>query len=87
MPVALYMDENVSRTIADELRKQGIDVITIQEDGLMGVPDSDILDRATQLNRVVFTYDLILLARSATAMERECSVLWINSCTSLACSC
>ena len=54
MPVALYMDENVSRTIADELRKQGIDVITIQEDGLMGVPDSDILDRATQLNRIIF---------------------------------
>jgi len=58
MPVALYMDENVSRAITDELRRQGIDVITIQEDGLMGASDSDILARATQLQRVVFTYDL-----------------------------
>ena len=64
MPVALYMDENVSRAITDELRRQGIDVITIQEDGLMGASDSDILDRATQLQRVVFTYDLNFLSEA-----------------------
>ena len=62
MPIALYMDENVpGKHVTDELRKQGVDVITIQEDGLMGASDADILDRATQLQRVVFTYDLNFL--------------------------
>ncbi len=71
MGIAFYMDENVSgKDITDELRKQGVDVITVQEDGLMGAPDSDILDRATQLQRVVFTHDVDFL-REASRRWRE----------------
>ena len=36
---------------------RGIDVITVQEDGRTGTPDPILLDRATELNRVVFTQD------------------------------
>jgi predicted nuclease of predicted toxin-antitoxin system len=57
MPVALYMDEQVSRKITKGLRAFEVDVLTIREDGFAGMPDVDILDRASHLNRVVVTYD------------------------------
>ena len=65
MAVALYMDENVSKAVTNELRRQKVDVIIIQEDGLMGAPDSDILDRDTQLQRVVFTHDVDFLREAS----------------------
>ena len=71
MAIALYMDENVSgRDITDELRKQGVDVLTVQEDGLTGASDPDILDRATQLGHVIFTHDVDFL-REASRRWRE----------------
>lgn len=65
MAVAFYMDENVSKAVTNELRRQKVDVITVQEDGLMGAPDSDILDRATQLQRAVFTHDVDFLREAS----------------------
>ncbi|MFO0950675.1 MAG: DUF5615 family PIN-like protein [Isosphaeraceae bacterium] len=53
----LYLDEHVPRAIAEGLRLRGIDVLTVQEDGLRGYPDPAVLDRATELGRVVFTQD------------------------------
>jgi hypothetical protein len=58
MPIAFYLDENVDGAIATELRKRGVDVITAQEDGSGGLRDDRLLTRASQLNRVLFTYDI-----------------------------
>ena len=57
MTLALYMDEHVPRAITTALRLRQIDVITVQEDGLTGSRDPQILDRATELERVLFTQD------------------------------
>jgi hypothetical protein len=57
MPVAFYMDEQVSRKITKGLRTLEVDVLTVQEDGFDSMPDVDILDRASYLNRVIVTYD------------------------------
>ncbi|WP_254565443.1 DUF5615 family PIN-like protein [Oscillatoria sp. HE19RPO] len=57
MTIALYMDEHVRRAISNGLKLRGIDVITVQEDGKNGIPDSILLERATELNRVIFTQD------------------------------
>lgn len=57
MSLALYMDENVHGAITAGLRLRGIDVITVQEDDRSGFPDPEILDRATELGRVVFSED------------------------------
>jgi predicted nuclease of predicted toxin-antitoxin system len=57
MTIALYMDEHVRRAITNGLKLRGIDVITVQEDGRNGTPDSILLERATELNRVIFTQD------------------------------
>ncbi len=51
------MDEHIRRAITNGLKLRGIDVITVQEDGRTGTPDPILLDRATKLNRVVFTQD------------------------------
>jgi predicted nuclease of predicted toxin-antitoxin system len=57
MPIALYMDHNVARQITDGLRLRQIDVITALEDGTTTLPDPELLDRATALERVLFTHD------------------------------
>ncbi|MGC1526173.1 MAG: DUF5615 family PIN-like protein [Phormidesmis sp.] len=62
MSVALYMDENVPRQIAVGLRLRDIDVLTVQEDNRAGMLDSQVLARATDLQRVLFSRDDDLLA-------------------------
>ena len=57
MSLDFYMDEHVPRSITSGLRLRNIDVLTVQEDGRTGFPDRQILDRATELNRVLFTQD------------------------------
>lgn len=56
------MDENVSRQITSGLRLRNIDVLTVQDDNCAGLSDPQILDRATQLQRVLFSRDDDLLA-------------------------
>jgi hypothetical protein len=51
------MDENVFGAITKGLRRKQVDVLTVQEDGKSGYPDPMILDRATELERVLFTQD------------------------------
>lgn len=57
MGLRLYMDESVSRPITVALRRQNVDVLTVQADGLTGMADEDVLNRATDLGRVIFTQD------------------------------
>lgn len=69
MTLSLYMDVNVRAEITSQLRQRGIDVLTSQEDGTRESTDSALLDRATSLNRVMFTRDADLLAE-ATMRQR-----------------
>ncbi len=64
MSLALYMDEQVPRQITAGLRLRGIDVLTVQEDQLVGIPDPILLDRATELQRVMFSRDDDFLAEA-----------------------
>jgi predicted nuclease of predicted toxin-antitoxin system len=57
MTIALYMDEHVHKGITDGLREREVDVLTVQEDNRTSTPDPIILDRATELQRVMFTQD------------------------------
>ncbi|MEM7116987.1 MAG: DUF5615 family PIN-like protein [Chloroflexota bacterium] len=57
MTIAFYADEHIKRAIIDGLRLRDVDIVTVQEDGFRAVDDPLILDRATQLNRLVFTND------------------------------
>lgn len=65
MAVAFYMDAHIPVAIAHGLRFNGVDVLTAQEDGATILPDPELLDRATALQRVLFTFDDDLLAEAA----------------------
>jgi hypothetical protein len=55
------MDHHVPAAITAALRRQGIDVITAQEDGSDQLDDDLLLDRARQFDRVLFNQDRDLL--------------------------
>ncbi len=57
MSLALYMDENVHQDITHEVRQRQVDVLTVQEDNRAGLSDPEVLDRATELERVLSTQD------------------------------
>lgn len=58
------MDEHVSRAVTVGLRRRGLDVLTVQEDGRTGASDEVILDRAFELSRVLFSQDDDLLVEA-----------------------
>jgi len=59
------MDVHVPLTIAEALRRRGVDVLRAQEDGAERLEDADLLDRASALQRVLFTQDDDFLAEGA----------------------
>ena len=59
------MDVHVPRAITVALRARGVDVLTAQEDKTALLPDSELLDRASALRRVLFSRDEDLLAETA----------------------
>jgi predicted nuclease of predicted toxin-antitoxin system len=55
------MDHHVHAAITEGLRRRGVDVITAHEDGAAAFEDERLLQRATQLGRVLFSQDKDLL--------------------------
>ncbi len=64
------MDVHVRRAITTGWRLRGVDVLTAQEDGAQRFSDPELLDRATQLKRILFSQDRDLL-REARLRQRE----------------
>lgn len=64
MSVAFYMDQHVHNAITRGLRRRGIDVLRVQDDGHDRADDDVILQRAMTLGRVVFTQDDDFLAHA-----------------------
>ncbi|MBI4823850.1 MAG: DUF5615 family PIN-like protein [Nitrospirae bacterium] len=65
MAVKLYMDAHIPKAITNGLRLRGINVLTAQEDNADKLSDPELLDRATALSRVLFTFDDDLLVEAA----------------------
>jgi hypothetical protein len=55
------MDVHVKRAVTDGLRLRDVDVLTAQEDNAAELDDDKLLDRASELNRVLFSQDDDLL--------------------------
>jgi len=62
--IRLYVDAHVPASVTVGLRLRDEDVLTAQEDGADHLPDSSLLDRATELGRVLFTEDRDLLVEA-----------------------
>lgn len=69
MSIKLYSDVHVRRAVTVGLRLRGVDVLTAQEDGAGEFDDPQLLDRATELGRVLFTQDDDLLKEAARRQE------------------
>jgi predicted nuclease of predicted toxin-antitoxin system len=53
----LLADENILPEVIIFLRKLGLDVDSVAEQGKFGLPDTDVLQQATETGRVVLTHD------------------------------
>jgi predicted nuclease of predicted toxin-antitoxin system len=57
MAVDFYFDVHVRQAVTRGARLRGISVLTAQEDGSREKSDPELLDRAMELGRVMFTQD------------------------------
>lgn len=73
MALALYMDQHVPKSITIGLRLRGVDVLTAYEDGRSALADPDLLDRASTLQRVLFTQDDDLITEAVRRQEENIS--------------
>jgi predicted nuclease of predicted toxin-antitoxin system len=53
----LLADENIHPEVVMDLRRQGRDVVTVVEGGLLGRPDPELIAFAARAGRVVVTHD------------------------------
>jgi predicted nuclease of predicted toxin-antitoxin system len=65
LSVELYMDHHVHSAITAGLRSRGVDCVTAEEDGAAATADEQLLQRATDLGRVLYTNDSDLLVIAA----------------------
>jgi len=63
------MDVHVPSAVTEGLRRRGVDVLTSQDDGTRQLDDSALLQRATDLGRLLFTQDDDLLAIASRWQE------------------
>lgn len=64
------MDHNIPRAITIGLRLRGVDVITAYEDCSHEIDDSSLLDRASELKRVLFTCDDDFIVETARRQKK-----------------
>ncbi|MBL8133963.1 MAG: DUF5615 family PIN-like protein [Anaerolineae bacterium] len=67
--IRLYLDENLTPVIADQLRLRGIDVVTVRDLSALGDSDANHLRRAVELGRVLITADADLLVIASEGVE------------------
>lgn len=67
--IRLYFDESVEVAVTEQLRRRGIDVVNVRGLGLLGDTDINHLKRATEMGRVLCTYDQDFLRIAAEGTE------------------
>jgi hypothetical protein len=67
--VRFYLDENMQVVIAEQLKRRGIDAVTVRDLGLLGDEDVDHLERARLMGRVLCTHDADYVELAQSGME------------------
>ena len=57
MAIRFYFDEHIKLAIAGALRKRGVDILTAQEAGMLGVADEVHFQMAVSQDMAIFTQD------------------------------
>lgn len=71
MAIGLYMDVHIPRAITNGLRLRGVDVLTAQDDNTITLKDSALLDRATELGRLLYSQDDDLLVEARSRLTKN----------------
>lgn len=69
--ISLYLDENLSPRIAEQLQQRGIDAVSVRDLNLLGDIDTNHLERATAMGRVLVTTDVDFLRLAAEGREHK----------------
>lgn len=67
--ISLYLDENLTPKIAEQLQRRGIDVVAVRDLDLLGDSDDNHLQRATEMGRVLVTSDTDFLIMAADGAQ------------------
>jgi uncharacterized protein with PIN domain len=67
--IRLYLDENLSPKIAEQLRLRGVDAVSARDLEVLGDEDIDHLERATHMERVLVTTDQDFLQLTAAGIQ------------------
>ena len=71
MNLSLYMDHHVRSAVVAGLKRRGVDVLTTHDDGAAKKGDEWLLQRATELGRIVYTNDDDFLEIAAQWQKEE----------------
>jgi hypothetical protein len=77
----LYLNHHVRIEITDGIRRRGVDLLTAYEDNRHEADDPALLDRASHLERVLFSQDrdlLVEVSRRQKANQRFCGVIYAH---------
>jgi predicted nuclease of predicted toxin-antitoxin system len=74
----LLLDENIGPDVVEGLRGRGRDLRTVSEEGLIGRPDVEVLERATKQGRVVVTHDLGFGRAAITAGAAFVGIIYLR---------
>ena len=67
--ISLYFDESVEVAVTEQIRLREIDAVNVRDLGLLGDTDINHLERATEMGRVLCTYDQDFLRLAAEGVE------------------
>nr|WP_238393116.1 DUF5615 family PIN-like protein [Myxacorys almedinensis] len=76
----MHLDENVDPDVARALRRQGIDVTTTMEVGLLGQADEVQFAYVCEQGRVMMTHDADFL-RVASQTDEHCGIVYCRKGT------
>ena len=85
MALRFFFDQHVPRAIMFGLRLRAVDVVTAAEDGAAELDDSALMDRASELGRILVSFDTDLLAEANR--RQQTNRHFLDSCSPIRSGC
>lgn len=73
--IRFYLDENVPIAVATQLKRRGIEAVTVRDLGFLGDSDVNHLYRATEMGYILCTHDVDYVALATSDVEHTGIVL------------
>ncbi len=64
-----YLDENIQVVIAEQLKRRGIEAVTVRDLGLLGDDDASHLERAARMGFVLCSHDTDYAQLASSGIE------------------